>query len=102
MRRIGAILAAAATSIAAQAQTNYMPIDIPTVSGLVHLQDYGDRPLTNGQWAGTTTGESRRLEGLALRLSDTHGALRLEYHCRPVAIADAAPTRQTALPGHPR
>lgn len=52
----------------------------PTISGVVHLEGLGDRPLVNNEWAGTK-GESRRLEGVALKLTDTQGALRLEYLC---------------------
>jgi hypothetical protein len=83
---------------AAHAQSNYMPMDVPTVSGIVHLQDYADRPLANAQWAGTR-GESRRLEGLALRLSGTGSALHLEYSCTLAGIGDEGPVAEGGFCG---
>jgi hypothetical protein len=63
----------------------------PTVSGLVHLEGIGDSPLVNAQWAGTK-GQSRRLEGVELKLSPTLlGALRIEYLCHLENWGDLGP-----------
>jgi hypothetical protein len=56
------------------------PMNVPRVSGMVHLQDLGDRPLSNHEWAGTK-GQSRRLEGFSLNLDSPNNQLRVEYMC---------------------
>ena len=53
----------------------------PQVSGRVHLQDIGDKPLANNQWAGTK-GESRRIEAFWLQVDHTDAAvLSVKYMC---------------------
>lgn len=49
------------------------------IRGAVHLEGFGDRPLTEDVWAGTR-GQSRRLEGFQLNL---HPVLRngIQYMC---------------------
>jgi hypothetical protein len=48
-------------------------------SGVVHLQDLGDRPFQNDAWAGTK-GQSRRLEGFQINLSPSvAGRLGIQY-----------------------
>ncbi len=46
------------------------------ISGTVHVQDIGDLPLREMQWAGTR-GQAKRLEGFSLRAS----GVRVEYMC---------------------
>lgn len=53
---------------------------VPRVSGTVHVEDLGDRPLVNHQWAGTR-GESKRLEGISLNIDSPDNQLRVEYMC---------------------
>lgn len=53
---------------------------VPQVSGTVHLEGHGDRPLVNHQWAGTK-GQHRRLEGFALNLDAFEDVIRVEYMC---------------------
>ena len=49
-----------------------------------HLQDIGDIGCRDGSWCGTR-GESRRLEGFAISLTQRAGNVRLEYLCRSEA-----------------
>jgi uncharacterized protein YjdB len=53
---------------------------VPRVSGVVHVEDLGDRPLENHEWAGTR-GESKRLEGFSLNIDSPDNQLRVEYLC---------------------
>ncbi len=48
--------------------------------GVVHVQNYGDQPLQDSQWAGTK-GQSLRLEGFAVDFSPPVSGLGLEYMC---------------------
>lgn len=50
------------------------------LSGLVHVENLGDQPLTEARWAGTK-GRSLRLEGFAVNLSPPTPGLALEYMC---------------------
>jgi hydrophobic W protein len=52
-----------------------------------HLEGIGDIACRDGNWCGTR-GESRRLEGFALRLIDHPGDIRLEYRCGTSGRAD--------------
>lgn len=91
-------LLAFAASASAQDVEAFKKMAVPSVGGLVHLEGYGDRELQSGVWAGTK-GESRRLEGLALKLSDTHGALRIEYLCHLQDVGDVGPVIEGAFCG---
>jgi hydrophobic W protein len=86
------------SAFAQSAGPNYKAMAIPTISGVVHLEGYGDRPLVGGQWAGTK-GESRRMEGISLQLSDTGGALRIEYLCHLEGLGDVGPVAEGAFCG---
>lgn len=58
-----------------------------TLSGSVHIQDVGDRPLSDGNWAGTK-GQNRRLEGFVL--NDPGSGLTLKYMCHIQGLGDSA------------
>lgn len=57
------------------------------LSGLVHLQDIGDVPLVNDQFAGTR-GESRRLEGFQIQFAPPFPELALHYMAHVQDIGD--------------
>ena len=70
----------------------------------MHIQDWGDQPLNGGEWAGTK-GQSRRLEGVSMELTDTRGVLRIEYLCHLQDIGDVGYLAQGGFcgtPGHSR
>jgi len=56
---------------------------------LVHLQGTGDVACSTGQWCGTK-GESRRLEGFAIRLPPGLGDVQLKYFCHLQGTGDTA------------
>ena len=56
------------------------PMKAPRISGMVHLEGLGDRPISDHEWAGTK-GQSRRLEGFSLNLDSPDDQLRVEYMC---------------------
>jgi hypothetical protein len=69
---------------------DYSKLGTPTISGYFHIegqQSDGDRVFIGGQRAGSK-GHSLRLEGFALSLSDTKGALHLEYMCHLEFLGD--------------
>jgi hypothetical protein len=47
----------------------------------VHIQDYGDRRGTDGEWIGTK-GESKRMELINIKKGYPLKAGQLEYDCR--------------------
>jgi Clostridial hydrophobic W len=61
----------------AYAQTGVTPVSTPV---LVHIQGFGDIACSDRDWCGTR-GESRRLEGFAVRLPSTLKDVQLQYMC---------------------
>jgi uncharacterized protein YjdB len=59
------------------------------LSGLVHLQDIGDVPLVNDQFAGTR-GEARRLEGFQIEFNPPFPELTLHYMAHLQDTGDTA------------
>jgi hypothetical protein len=57
------------------------------LSGVVHLQDIGDRAFQNNELAGTR-GESRRVEGFSVDLSPPVAGLGMEYTCHLQDLGD--------------
>ncbi len=57
------------------------------LSGVVHLQDIGDRAFRNNEIAGTR-GESRRLEGFSVDLAPPQAGLGMEYTCHLQDLGD--------------
>jgi len=55
------------------------PVGVP-LTGVVHIQDLGDRPLVDNQWAGTK-GHSRRLEGFSVNFVTPPSGVTFEYMC---------------------
>jgi uncharacterized protein YjdB len=87
----------ALTLISATAVAQPSP-PVPTISGLVHLERIGDRSLVGGQWAGTK-GQSRRLEGIQMRLGNARGAVKIEYLCHLQGLGDVGPVAEGAFCG---
>lgn len=58
-----------------------------SLRGIVHLQNIGDVPFQNDAFAGTR-GESRRLEGFSLQISDSIPGLGIEYMAHIQDVGD--------------
>jgi len=77
------VLATFASEIAPVSAAQSLPM-----RGVVHIENVGDRPLEDSNWAGTK-GQSLRLEGFALDFSPPVPGLGLEYMCHLEDMGDS-------------
>ncbi len=77
---------------AVSAQPSNSESSLP-LTGIVHLQDIGDRTFRDGQWAGTK-GELRRLEGFSVNFLSPATGIGIEYMCHVQDVGN-----QSWMPG---
>jgi hypothetical protein len=63
------------------------PASAQTITGLVHIEGYGDMPLESRRWAGTK-GEERRLEAFQLSVLPSGTGVSLRYMCHLQDVGD--------------
>ncbi|CAN5565651.1 hypothetical protein BH10ACI1_BH10ACI1_30240 [soil metagenome] len=68
------------------------------ISGIVHIEDIGDKTFSGDVWAGTK-GESRRLEGFSLRIEPAISGLSLQYMCHIQGNNDSGWMREGSFCG---
>jgi hypothetical protein len=80
------VMGAAIGLLVFASQASAQPIKL---TGVVHVQNVGDQPVQEAQWAGTK-GRQLRLEGFSLAMSPSMPNLRVEYTCHVQSAGDTA------------